>query len=678
MSKSLLEFEQSEWWILPMLIVSASLSYFLYHKKDIPWTKFQNWVLFGIRALAIFLLLFLLLDPNIKRVTSSIEPPVIGIAIDNSQSIVARGDDSLAIKETIRNIQDEIGEDELVVEMLTLNNKDLLQFDGKTSNLSSLLSLVDETNQDNNHVATLLFTDGIYNRGSSPLYKNYVKPIFTIGMGDTIPPKDISLSRVRYNRVSYKGNEMPIQIEINQEGYLGQEVELALTENGKLLESKNITLKSSVQEIEFVVANEEEGLRHLIVSISYQEDESSNQNNSADIFLEVIDGSQKVLIVASSPHPDVKSIRATLEKTDNYETSIYIPAIEDKVPNEIFDVIIYHGAFNSRLSFDPKGNPGTWYILNVESNLRSLNNELPYLNILRKGGQPDKVTGSFNQRFSKFKVENIEIFEDYPPIQVPYADYAMAGSSEVLMFQRLGSVTTNKPLMIVYDDGSKKSATLMGQGIWKWKLQEAAINENSESFDDFIMKTIQFLSVKNDKEQFRFIPRSSIFQDASPVLFDAEVYNDIYERIYGSEIAIKISNNKGESQDYAFAVSELNSTFQAPNLSPGIYQYEATVQVGSKNFGQKGQFLIENTNTEYIELTANHRLLKNLSSKTNGEYVHFSEVSDLVNMIKERDFKPLIKSEEELQRLISTWWWYLLIFSLFSVEWVLRRYWGGY
>ncbi|MDE0472734.1 MAG: hypothetical protein OXH57_12420, partial [Ekhidna sp.] len=565
-----------------------------------------------------------------------------------------------------------------IVEQAVLNEAESVRFNSKTTNLSSLLSAVNEDNQDKNHAATILFTDGIYNRGASPLYRSYTFPIFTAGLGDTIPPKDISISRVRYNRVSYKGNETPIRVEISQEGYTNKKVDLTITEKGKVLKTESILLRSNVQEAALTISNDREGLRHLVVTVTDQDDESSDQNNQADVLLDVIDGSQKVLIAASRPHPDIKAIRSSLEATDSYETAVYIPTVNKELPSDVYDVIIYHGAFNSNFSFSPKGNPGIWHIINSESDLSQLNESVPYLSINRKGSQPDKVTGSFNGNFSKFKFNNTDAFEDYPPIQVPYADYTVTGSAEILLHQRLGNITTKNPLMAVYDDGSRKSATLLGQGIWKWKLQEAAINQNSEGFDELITKTVQFLSVKNDKAQFRFIPQSSTFKDASPVLFDVEVYNDIYERIYGNEIMISLTNEKNEGQNYSFIDSELNDSFRAPNLAPGIYQYHAGVQIGGRRFDQKGEFLVESTNAEYFDLTANHRLLKNLSSKTNGDYVPFPEINKMASIIKERGFKPIIKSEEGLQKLASSWWWYVLIFLLFSGEWILRRYWGGY
>ena len=308
----------------------------------------------------------------------------------------------------------------------------------------------------------------------------------------------------------------------------------------------------------------------------------------------------------------------------------------------------------------------------------TLNKDLPYINIERRGSQPDQVVGSLNPNFSKFKMDEVKVFEEYPPIEVPFGNYEISGPVEVLMYQKLGSVTTTNPLMIVFDDGTEKSAVLLGQNIWKWKLLEAALNEQAEQFDKLITKTIQFLSVKNDKKQFRFNPRRTNFTDSEPALFDVEVYNDIYERTYQNTISIVLRDESGNTSEFEFTDTEFNSTFRSPILSAGIYQYEATVTVGEKEMRDQGEFAVQNINQEILNLTADHRMLRNLSAKTNGAYASVNEAEFLVDEIVAREFKSLIKSEERLIPLFHAWWWYLLIFLLFSGEWILRKYWGGY
>lgn len=678
MNKNFLQLDQSGWWVLVIILVSLVFAYLLYSKKKAPWNSTQNRLLSALRFLSVFMLLCLLLEPSIKQVKNEIENPIIVFAIDNSQSTVASTTDSTALKIGIEKIKSDLINSGLKHETYFLNPADSIIFNQKTSNLSSMIRRTDEELQGKNIAATILFSDGLFNRGSSPAYLSYMAPVFTVGLGDTIPPRDVKISRVLYNKVTYKGNESPIQVEVNQKGYDGKLVNISLTEKGKVIDQKEVRLNSSVQEIEFLLKMEEEGLRHLQVTIPAIVDESIKENNRSDIFMEVIDGKEKILIVGAAPHPDIKAIRSTLESTDNYDTELYISGVQDEKPSEIFDVVIFHGAFTSGVNFQLKENPGIWYILSNESSLASANKILPFLDIQRKGSQPDKVSGSFNKNFTKFKIDEVSAFEEFPPIEVPFGDYSLSGPTEVLMYQKLGSITTKKPLMAFYDDGTKKSAVLMGQNIWRWKLQESAIEGSADQFKNFITKTVQFLSVKTDKKRFQFKPRNTTFFNSESAVFDSEVYNDIYERIYGNTINLEIISEDGSSRKYNFQDSKFNNSFTIPPLQGGIYSYKANMKVGDKTFFDDGEFLIENVNPELINLTANHNLLKLVSLKTDGQYIHFSKLNTLTDIIKNQNYKSVIRSSESFYPLQKSLLWFLAIFLLFSSEWFLRKYWGGY
>jgi hypothetical protein len=678
MNRNFLQLGQSEWWVLVIILISIAFSYFLYSKKEVPWNPIQNRILGTLRFLSVFMLLCLFLEPSIKKVVNETERPVVVFAIDNSQSTVASTTDSIALKNEIGKIKADLLSNDINYETYLLNKTDSIHFNQKTSNLSAMLRRADEELQGKNIAATILFSDGIFNRGSSPNYLSYLAPVFTVGLGDTIPPRDMKISRVLYNKVTYKGNETPIQVEVSQKGYDNKLVNVILTEKGKVIDRKEVRLTSSVQEIAFLLKSEKEGLRHLQVTIPVVEDESIKENNRSDLFMEVIDGKEKVLIVASAPHPDIKAIRSTLESTENYQTVLYIPGIHDEKPSEIFDVVIFHGAFTSGVNFQVKENPGIWYILSNESAITSINRTLPFMDIQRKGSQPDKVSGSFNKNFTKFKIDEVSAFEEFPPIEVPFGDYSLSGPTEVLMYQKLGSITTRKPLMAFYDDGTKKSAVLMGQNIWKWKLQESAIDGEADQFKNFITKTVQFLSVKNDKKRFQFKLRNTTFLTSETVVFDSEVYNDIYERIYGNFINLEIISEDGSSKNFNFEDSQFNNSFKIPPLESGVYLYSASVKIGDKTFTDKGEFLIENVNPEYIDLTANHNLLKHVSNKTGGQYIHFSELNTVTDLIKSQNFKSVIRSSETFFPLNQSLLWFLFIFLLFSAEWFLRKYWGGY
>lgn len=637
----------------------------------------QNLVLGGLRFLGIFLALCLLLEPLIKHVINRTEKPIIAVAMDNSQSVLARSHDSTELVQHLNRLVTAIESEGLEATTFTYN--DSLSFSYPRTNLYSLLQEVEDEMEGRNWVGTVLFSDGIFNQGTSPLYKPSLVPQFLVGLGDTIPPRDINISRVLYNRITYKGNETPIRVEVSQNGFDNRRIELVLKENGVTLSQQQLTLEDQIQEVEFVVKSDEERLRKLTVSTAVLDDEFIPENNQSDLFIEVIDGRQKILIVANNPHPDVKAIREALSATDNYETAVYIPSLDQETPTEIYDVVIYHGAFSGPLSFEPKENPGIWYILNRQSSLNALNRALPFVTIQRRGSQPDNVTGVFNQSFSKFKLPDEErLMEDFPPIEVPFGEYKLNGPVESAIFQRVGSVSTKKPLLTFFDDGSQKRALLMGQNIWKWKLQEAAIDGSSRQFQDLISKTIQFLSVKNDKSRFRFQTRGNTFSNLEPIQFDSEVYNTIYERTYGNKISLTIRSEDGETTDFEFIDSEFKSSFNVPPLTSGLYTYTASVKMGEDSFSDRGQFLVEEINREYLSLAADHNLLMGMAKRTNGQYIHHSNIDLLMDEIVARDFKSIIRSSESFFPLLQSRWMLAIILLLFSFEWLLRKYWGGY
>ena len=679
MEKNFLQFDLSEWWIPVILLLATALTWFLYSVKKNAWSRNQNLILAFLRWTAIVLLLTLLLEPIIKQSISRTEKPIVTVAVDNSQSVSLRSIDSTVLKNKVQELVQSLEAEEVEVELFSLNSQDSFLVNQPTTDLSSLQQQIINAMEGRNWVASVLLSDGIFNRGSSPIYKDYTVPQHTIGLGDTIPPRDINISRVRYNRLSYKGNDTPINIEISQQGYRGQEITVELIEDGKIIQQEQLRLSNSTQEISFTINSENEGLRRISARTKVQSGEFVSENNSASIFMEVIDGKQKVLIVASSPHPDIKAIKSALTVTENYEITTYMPSIDENEPDDIFDVVIYHGAFSRFTEYEPKENPGIWYILNGESVLNLMNTEVPFFNIRRRGSQTDKVTSSLNSTFTKFEIEDDKrVLDEVPPLEIPFGDYDASGPVETLLFQKVGSIATSKPLFTFFDDGSRKLALLAGQNIWKWKLQETAIHGDTEVFQQIVSKTVQYLSVKNDKKQFRFRVRENSFSDLDPIRFDSEVYNDIYERVYGNNISIDIINENGVKQSFEFADSEYNSTFKLPALEGGIYSYTARTMLGDKRLSDKGQFLVEKVNREYLNLTADHNILKNLSLKTSGKYFHHSQFDQAIDELKNKEYKAIIRSAETLFPLIRSQWMLVIILVLFSIEWLLRKYWGGY
>ncbi len=134
--------------------------------------------------------------------------------------------------------------------------------------------------------------------------------------------------------------------------------------------------------------------------------------------------------------------------------------------------------------------------------LRALNqrNEVVSTSVSR---QVDLVTPLFNPQFNRFTFsdENKDIITKYPPVSVPFGNFNLKGGAETVLYQQVGSVGTDKPLLMIGEKNGMKQAVLLGENIWKWRLHEYSLNQNQNAFDDLVGKTIQYLSTKERQTQ---------------------------------------------------------------------------------------------------------------------------------------------------------------------------------
>ena len=86
----------------------------------------------------------------------------------------------------------------------------------------------------------------------------------------------------------------------------------------------------------------------------------------------------------------------------------------------------------------------------------------------------------------------------------------------------------------------RKTAVMLGEGLWRWKLNEFDRFENSAAFDEVFGKLIQYLSTSEDKRKFKSYPVKNEFSDTEPVIFESQVYNDIFEPVFGNAVEISL------------------------------------------------------------------------------------------------------------------------------------------
>ncbi len=424
-------------------------------------------------------------------------------------------------------------------------------------------------------------------------------------------------------------------------------------------------------------------MQHYVLEVKPLKGEFTFRNNVSHVYIDVIENKEKILLIAPSPHPDIKAIRAAIEKKENYEFRLYIPGITEYKEDK-YDLIILHqlpdysGSAKNIVDKCIQDNNSILFIIGNQTNLNQFNNTNKVLNIISRQGQKDLVTPAFNNVFDRFITETEEqsVINNYPPLTVAYGEYTLKESADILMHQKIGNTISSRPLVVAGSD--RKQAVIAGEGLWQWRQLEYLETKDNKVFDKFIGNLVQYLSAKEDKRKFRVYPVSSEFLITDQVFFETEIYNDLFEKVYGQKIDLKITDENGKSTNYSYANGENNSRFEVKGLTQGIYRYTATTELGGKIEKSEGRFTIRELMLEALNTTADHELLRQLSAKNNGTFVKANNLDPLAEAIILSKPKNILHTNEELVELISLPWLFFLFLALASTEWFMRKYKGGY
>jgi len=683
MGQSFVIFEQPQWWLFGAALIAFLLAAIPYFKVKYPWSSGFSWVLASLRFCGVFFLLVLLLDPLLRQVINHVEQPKIAIVYDDSESVKLMTDSLqlLEFEDRLKSKISELEKENVLVDFSALsgiNSPDNLDYGAKETDLYSSLKSVSDSYEGQNLAGIVLVSDGIYNRGISPSYSAYSKPVISIGLGDTIPPKDVAIKSVNANDIAYQGNKFPVEVIIESTGYdKSEERVVSISQGGRQLVSKVLRQSGKV---DFELEATTSGLNRFLIGVSSSQDETSLQNNFQNLYLDVVEGKERVLIVAPAPHPDISALRRALSKSTNYETEVFIPGVSENNPKGDFDVVVEHQAFARnfpKLKVSPDA--ARFYILSNRSVVPEITSTTG-VSVAMQGNQRDNVTASLNSAFGAFRIETkeMDIFSRFTPISVPFGEYSFSAPVQTLLYQQVGSVVTSRPLLSIYNDGTSKSALLLGTGFWKWRILEGMENGDSQGFDELINKLIQYLSVKADKRKFRFRPAKSDFSENEPVVFNAELYNDIYERLYGYQINLTLIDEKGERKSFEYFPQESDQGFNIGALEEGVYAYTARTSQAGQAYEAKGDFSVRDVNLENLNLTADHDLLKEISNNSGGKFIPLSKIEQLDQALSELDTRGVIQSTESFFPWIRSIWMLVLIASFFTVEWFLRKFYGAY
>ena len=690
--------------IILFIFLSFSLSFFLYlfkekdRLKDI--SKKIILCMFLLRFLSFFVILTLLINPLFKKKEKITTDPVLVFFQDNSMSLINNSDSNYYKTDyinSIDSIKNRIKND-INLDFLLFGEdvrKGDVSFNDQSTNFSEVFNYAENIYSDQNVAAFVILSDGIFNQGSNPLYlsKNLNAPVYCLALGDTSIAKDISIVSVTHNELGFPGNDLPVEVVIKADYLKGEKIKLTVKDDNKKTVFEDVFLindNNFIESVRFYVSSKSEGLKRFDAQVSLVSEylflEKNETNNLEAFYINLVEKKKNILILYSSPHPDLSAIINSIKKDEEYNVNSSFAKDFQIQELQDYDLLIAHQLpSDERVTLDILKHPiPIWFIIGPDSDIDLINDYELGIQFKESGRYDNiginEVFAQYNPSFKKFNFNDsiYNIIDDFPPLFMHFSDFSFSSNVDVLLNKK-SSFQDNIALFFFGKQANdEKYAILNAEGIWRWKLFDFQKNKSHYHFDDLIIKVVKNLLIDDNQDRFR-INYPSLSYYGESLVFSSELYDENLEKTSEGNIDLVLKKDDN-TYNYEFLSIEKDYFLDLGKLDPGIYNFTANASLGDYDFISKtGSFVINPSFFEQQLITANHKLLYDIAQSNGGIAYQLQELdqfySDLINLKSKSEIEQIDYSYKSIFDFIFI---LLIIFFLLFLEWILRKRYIGY
>jgi hypothetical protein len=571
------------------------------------------------------------------------------------------------------------------------NKEDSLKFDSPRTDIAGAIEGVRDLFSHKNIAAVIITTDGLSNRGHNPEFSSQFMnaPHFFVGSGDTTNIKDLKLVDLICNNVAYLGNDFPVEVRLHARGFKGENIKSTIYINGEKQEEVVWYSESEVDSKthKFTIrANEVGALKIRVASRAENSDEDLMSNNSRTAIIDILESKRRVLIVADAPHPDVAAIKNAAQSNNHQEVEvIWATDLNQNEEMSKYDIMILHNLPNPQHPLPMAVGEAIaqdvpmLFIGGANVDWRQLPQERTGI-IYETSDLSESVGSSVNDAFSLFSIDKtLETQLSYmPPLNSVLGEIEAKKSLHVLLYKKLASLETVWPLWAFNQDAAgRRSGVILGEGIWRWRMETFIKDESFVAFDNLINNSIKYLSSRDDVRRFRIESPNKLFEDER-VKFIAQVYDASLNPTTEVDVELTLSDKDGKEFNFFFTTENNYYSLNCGRLSPGTYTWESHCVLDSEFKELKGEFNVVELKAEQTRSAADHGLLKRLSKKSGGLFLGTFAEADLTTVLDNIELRDIVHEYTERQELIRYDILVWLILGALTLEWIIRRRQGGY
>lgn len=663
--------------LLLSLVIAGGLSYFQYFFKAKNKSNLI-WFLAFLRFLAIFGLLVLLINPVISKSSLEITKTPLAIAVDNSSSIEALKSDKKATELYQKLISNPALKEKFEIQSYQFDadfkpsNK--FDFKGKQTNLDEVAKNLKSINK-NLIFPTVIITDGNQTTGNDYVYRfDPVNKVYPLVVGDTTTFFDLKINQLNVNKYAFHKNKFPVEVFLQYSGDKAATADFTISQGNSVVVKEKVSFSPSKKtaSLNLLLPADKVGLQIFKAAITSNVKEKNSYNNIKNFAVEIIDQKSTIAIVSAINHPDIAALKRSIEVNAQRKVILVKPNDISQL-QEASVLVLYQPTAAFKSVFDNNKNAGrnTFIITGNNTDFNFLNQQQNNLNF-KMSGQIEDYLSEFQSQFNLFAIDDIG-FENFPPLQNLFGTVTTNGNVSVLLSSKIRNVSTNAPLLAFAENQGKRTAFLLGENSWKWRLQSHVDNQSFEKYDIFVDKVIQFLATSTSKKSL-VVTHESFYNSGDELIINAQYFNKNYEFDEKARLTISVTNTETkQSKNYDLLKGNNSFSVNLDGLTAGKYNF--TVKELNSNTSYSSHFEILDFDIEKQFVNPDVLKLKQLALQTNGKAFFENQVDDLINtLLENKEYKSIEKNVSTKTPIIDWVWLLILIAVLLTTEWFVRKY----
>ncbi len=710
----------SVWLLVLSCLIGFALSIFVYRTTVPPISTRRKVFMIFLRGSGLALLLFILFEPLLNLVKVTEEPARVAVMLDNSQSAAmqdASVDRRAQYTAALAEIDEELFSDDNRVlrfdrraDRIENFAPDSLDFNGELSNISSAFKDVFNDVERDNIRALVLVSDGAFNAGQNPIYDAELlgRPVYTVGIGDSTEPRDVSVQTIITNELAYVGVPAPVNVNVRSSGYSEGEIAVRLLDNGAVIDEQIVQLREGANSysLVFEYLPNEEGTRKIEARIDAVEGELTDKNNRVVEFVRVLKSKRKVVILAGAPTPDLGFVRSTLESNKNVEVSTFIqkkgaeyigaaPTPADLVQAELIITIGFPVSSTSPEVVQmlagalERGRP-LMFMASREIDYVRLRPLEPYLPFNVSASQqrellvtPDVPPTALGHPIMKIDGSGADgqYWNAMPPVFRTETFVKVKPEADVLASIRVNNAPLNEPLIAVRTLQNRKSMAVFAYGLFRWKTLGYAAEisrgrtQTPDVFTSFMENSVRWLTTRDQGKLVRVKTSREQYSSGERVEVIGQVYDETYEPLENADVRVRITGAEEPRDIVLTPLGGGRYSAEVEGLPQGEYSFDARVLVNDAQYGtDNGRFSIGEVSIEFQNPRMNAALLRTLSERTGGKFFAAGDLPGLYDAIKQhRGFQARPVSERSEIALWNLPWLLAAAVLLFGLEWFMRK-----